>query len=288
MKICAIILNYFGYKDTISCVKSLVKQQISRIVILENSGCNNEKEKLKSAFEKLSQVDIIASHDNLGFAGGVNYILKQYLPSSFDTFLLLNNDTLVPHNQIKKLVSGMRDDFLDCASPVIYHYPEKNIIWSEGNYYNQITGFITRRSLNLPGEMFHLTGCCLLIKRIVFETVGLLDESFFMYGEDVEFCSRAKKDGFKIGVVPESTIYHRASSSAQNNSLFYEYHLNRGHFLLTKQLYLTKKELSISLSGKILCLGLRAIIRAIRYGNVNSLTGYIKAIKELPRMIFSY
>ena len=288
MKICAIILNYFGHEDTVACVESLARQQISRIIILENSGSNDERAKLESAFEGFSKVDIIASEDNLGFARGVNHILRQYLSNPFDAFLILNNDTIASPTLIETLVNGMERHGLDCVAPVIYHYPETDIVWSGGNYYNRLTGLITHRPHRLPGEMFYLTGCCLLIRRYVFEGAGLLDESFFMYGEDIEFSSRAQRNGFVTGIVPDASLYHRASASSRNNSLFYEYHLTRGHFLLLGTLSRSKNEVYLSSLGKMLCLGLRALVRTMRYGNGNALQGYARAIKELPEMIFRH
>jgi len=288
MKICAVILNYFGYDDTVACVESLAGQEISHIVILENSGSTVEKSRLQSALANISTVDIISGRQNLGFARGVNYILRQYLSHPFDAFLILNNDTIASPTLIEKLVNGMEQHGLDWAAPVIYHYPETDVVWSGGNYYNRLAGLITHRPRRLPGEMFYLTGCCLLVKRCVFERAGLLDESFFMYGEDIEFSSRAQRNGFVTGIIPDASLYHRASASARNNSLFYEYHLTRGHFLLSGKLCRSQREVYLSSLGKMLCLGLRALIRTMRYGNANALQGYARAIKELPEMIFRH
>ncbi len=280
MKICAIILNYFGYSDTIDCVKTLADQDISKIVLLENSGSDVEKRKLDEAFEHISHVEVTPSKTNLGFSGGVNYILRQMLPRQFDAFLIVNNDILTPPNLIENLIKGMRAESLDLGAPLIYHYPEKHLLWSQGNFYNLISGIVRNSPIPcLPRNLFYLTGCCLFVRKRVFDTVGFFDESFFMYGEDVEFCYRAKNNGFRIGVVKEAQIYHRVNASSQNNSLFYEYHINRGHFLLSRKLSRSNVERVAFLSTKFLVMGIRALVRTIRYRNLNALRGYFIAAK---------
>ncbi len=286
MKICAIILNYFGYSDTIDCVKTLADQDISKIVLLENSGSDVEKRKLDEAFEHISHVEVTPSKTNLGFSGGVNYILRQMLPRQFDAFLIVNNDILAPPNLIENLIKGMRAESLDLGAPLIYHYPEKHLLWSQGNFYNLISGIVRNSPIHyLPRNLFYLTGCCLFVRKRVFDTVGFFDESFFMYGEDVEFCYRAKNNGFRIGVVKEAQIYHRVNASSQNNSLFYEYHINRGHFLLSRKLSRSNVERVAFLSTKFLVMGIRALVRTIRYRSLNALRGYAAAThvaKQVP------
>ncbi|NQT00362.1 MAG: glycosyltransferase family 2 protein [Candidatus Omnitrophica bacterium] len=276
--ICAIILNYLGYSDTIDCVNTLIQQKISRIVILENSGSAVEKRKLNEAFGHISHVDVTPSRTNLGFSGGVNYVLRQMLPLQFDAFLIVNNDILAPPNLIENLIKAVYTESLDLAAPLIYHYPEKHLLWSQGNFYNPIFG-IERNSpiFCLPRNVFYLTGCCLFVRKKVFDTVGLFDESFFIYGEDVEFCYRANKNGFRIGVVKDAQIYHRVNASSQNNSLFYEYYINRGHFILSKKLSHSKSEYMAFFPMKLLIMGIRALVRTIRYRNLNALRGYFMA-----------
>ena len=286
MKICAIILNYFGYSDTIDCVKTLADQDISRIVLLENSGSDVEKRKLDEAFDHISHVEVTPSKTNLGFSGGVNYVLKQMLPRQFDAFLIVNNDILALPNLIENLIKGMQAESLDLGAPLIYHYPEKHLLWSQGNFYNPIFGIVRNSPIPcLPRNLFYLTGCCLFVRKKVFDTVGLFDESFFMYGEDVEFCYRAKKNGFRIGIVKDAQIYHRVNASSQNNSLFYEYHINRGHFILSKKLSHSRLEYMAFFSIKLIILAMRALVRTIRYCNLNAIRGYVmatQAAKQIP------
>lgn len=281
MKICAIILNYFNWRDTVICVKSIVSQSVDRIVVLDNSGNEDEETALKKALEKYSCVEVTKTEANLGFAGGINYVLRRIISCEFDSFLILNNDTIAPEGLIQALIKGSETDSFDIAAPLIFHYPEKDRLWSRGYYYNKILGLVTRESIALlPHSSFFLSGCCLFVRREVFDTVGLFDESFFMYGEDIEFCCRAAQKGYRIGIVPEAKLYHRVSLSSQNNSLFYEYHMNRSHFLLVQKLFQTNLERKLSLVVKTLVMGIRATVRTCRYRNLNAIMGYKRALSD--------
>ena len=278
MDSCAIVINYFGYENTISCVRSLIPQGISKIVILDNSAEENQEKALLEAFQGLARVDVIVSKHNMGFAGGVNFVLRKMLQYQFDAYLLLNNDTLAPDGLVENLVAGIHHSSLDIAAPHIYGYPAKEILWSKGNYYNNVTGLITPKPIPvIPRTYYYLTGCCLMVKREVFEKIGIFDESFFMYGEDVEFCHRAEKNGFCIGIAKGALLYHRVNASSQNNSLFYEYHINRGHLILLKKLSHSRYEHMALFPMKLMMAGIRAFVRTMRYHNLNALTGYSMA-----------
>jgi N-acetylglucosaminyl-diphospho-decaprenol L-rhamnosyltransferase len=275
MRICAIILNYYGFSHTAECVKSLLGDESPvQIVIVENSANQEEQGKIESRFSDSNRITILCPGKNLGFAGGVNFAVRSIGIGAFDAFLILNNDTLIPPGTVSCLEGRLRNGDFDFVAPVIYSYPETGLIWSKGVYYNRYTGLISHHRLGfLPGNFYYLTGCCLLIRSAVFETIGLFDEAFFMYGEDVEFCFRAARRGLKYGLVREAGIFHKVSGSAGNNSLFYENHMNRSHLLLCSKLARTPEDAWMSRVLKLILMSLRAIWRVLRYGNLNSLQG---------------
>jgi len=280
MNICCVVLNYFGHEDTITCVQALVNQNdLKKIIIVENSANFTELSILKDIFKNDKHVEILEPLQNLGFSGGVNLAVNSAIDSSFDAFLLLNNDTIIPPNTVKHLAKGLIDNGFDMASPIIYCYPEKHKVWAKGYYYNRFIGLITQRDISfIPGTIFYLSGCCLLVRRQVFQDIGQFDTSFFMYGEDVEFCFRASQKGFRIGIVDKACIYHKGNVSSQFNSLFYEYHINRCHFLLCNKLSKNKAEQRLSFAIKIFSLVMRALLRSLKYKNTNAISGYKQAI----------
>jgi len=263
-------------------VESLLSQPIDRICVIENSGDPKELENLQAAFGGHAKIKIMPTGQNLGFAGGVNFALRSMLPLGFDGFVILNNDTVLPPDLMERLRKGADDLALDVASPVIYRYPDQGVLWSSGSYYNAWTGILsTGRIPGIPGSIFYLPGCCLFVRRRVFETVGLFDEAFFMYGEDVEFCHRAARGRFRIGIIPEARIYHKTGAASVQNSLFYEAQVNKGHLLLARKLFRSAGAQLAALCLKIPVLFLRACLRTARFKNGNALRGYVSAVREL-------
>lgn len=279
MKICGVVLNYFGHEDTITCVQALVNQnELKKIIIVENSVNITELGILKNIFKNDGRVEILEPSQNLGFSGGVNLAVNFVLDSGFDAFLLLNNDTLVTPNTAKYLAKSLIDNGFDMAAPIIYRYPEKHKVWAKGYYYNRFVGLITQRNISfIPGTIFYLSGCCILIHRKVFKDIGLFNTSFFMYGEDVEFCFRAVQKGFRIGIVDKAHIYHKANASTQNNLFFYEYHIARAHYLLSFCILDHPLKTLLSLLGKSITLPARAYVRSLRYHKLNPLIALLLA-----------
>lgn len=282
MKNCGVILNYFGREDTIACIHSLLDQNfLQRVIVVENSCDCEELSSLKKAFGKTAGVEILMPESNLGFSGGVNFALEYLKPASYDAYLLLNNDTLIPPGTIKSLADSLESHDWDIVAPVIYKYPQKEDIWARGTYYNRFFGFITQRDISfVPGTFYYLSGCCLLIRERVFQVAGRFDASFFMYGEDVEFCFRAVGKGCRIGLADQARIFHKSNASSKFNSPFYEYHINRCHLLLCDRLSKTAVENIISLACKLPTLLLRAFFRSVKYGNMNSFSGLKRSMLD--------
>jgi N-acetylglucosaminyl-diphospho-decaprenol L-rhamnosyltransferase len=243
---------------------------------------SGERGMLKMAFDTEPWIETLFPQNNLGFSGGVNFALANLNKASFDAFLLLNNDTVALPDSIRCLSKGMDENGFDMAAPVIYCFPERSKLWARGYFYNRFAGLITQRDLSvIPGTQFYLSGCCVLIRRQVFEKIGMLDTSFFMYGEDIEFCYRAVQNGFRYGIVDQSRIYHKGNASSQNNSLFYEYHQNRCHLLLCDKLFSNKTARKLSRVIKVFILAMRALVRGIRYKNTNALLGFKRALFDV-------
>jgi GT2 family glycosyltransferase len=128
--------------------------------------------------------------------------------------------------------------------PKIYYFDEPQRIWFAGARFDEETGLISfphsdeieknGKNEKLEGSDY-VTGCAMLIKRKTIEEIGLLDERFFLYWEDVDWGLRAKKAGFKNILIPNAHIWHKVSVSAGGvNSPLRAYHKTRSHLLLAK------------------------------------------------------
>lgn len=216
-----IILNWNGYLLTRDCLISLrnIDYKNHRITVVDNASTDDSVDKLSKEFP---EIELLRSNVNLGFAGGNNlalkYVKEMYKP---DYFLLLNNDTAVEPSFLSALVKNSTDLSVGIIGSKIYFFDEPTRLWFAGGYFDRFSGdgrHYAYEQLDEGGnnklcKVDFITGCCLMITKQLIEKIGYLDDSFFAYCEDLDYCLRAKKNGFDCLYVPDSIIYHKVSSS---------------------------------------------------------------------------
>ncbi len=240
-----VVLNWNRASDTIECVRSLENIAYSHfeIVIVDNASTDGSANALEAAFPT---VKIIRNQRNLGYAEGNNVGIRYALGRGADYVLLLNNDTVVDKDLLRDLVRAIRSDpRAGIVGPKIYDYWEPTKIWFAGAFIDWSTGESPHLGLgehdsgqfNRILEVDRMTGCAMMVKRDVFERVGLFDPKYFLYYEDVDFCVRAAKAGYKSFCVQAAKVWHKESSSSkanQGSDLHTYYHTrNRLLFLYT-------------------------------------------------------
>lgn len=213
-----VVVNWNRAADTRDCIRSLIDQTspIHHIVVVDNGSTESPQFDYEST---TSQITIIRSKENLGFAGGVNIGIRESIKLGATHMLVINNDTLADPWLIDSLITGQDQLSADIAAPVIYFYSDPCEVWSSGG------NIVPCLAMPLDAHNRHnppiqplrrtfLSGCCLLIKIEVFETVGLFNEEFFLYYEDLDFALRVQKAGLIMGVVPDAILWHKASRSS--------------------------------------------------------------------------
>lgn len=244
--ICIILVNYNGYDDTVECIKSIQKSNYDnyKIIIVDNGS--NDKEKLLNDDYINDVADIIISEDNLGFSGGNNlgikYAKDKYNP---EYYLLLNNDTVINEDTISNLKKGF--DFDDRAGIVtgkIYYFSDPKTIWAAGGKFDFNTGIADQPELGKVDnenkyegtyEISFATGCTMLISKDVIDSVGYLEENYFLYAEDTDYCCRVLKEGFKIIYTGKAIIYHKVSASTGKQSTMQQYYMFRNNLYIIQK-----------------------------------------------------
>ena len=250
-KIAIIIINWNTYQLTFNCLKSLeactYKNKI--IFFVDNGSKDGSGDKIALEFP---DINYIQNEINEGFTGANNIALKVILKQNFDYVLLLNNDTEVKPNFLTHLEASMNfDENLAATQPLILDFPNKNTIWNAGGSFNsffglsktRFKGMIYKPKLKIDTSTEWISGCCILVKIAVIHEVGLLDNRFFAYFEDVDWSIRMTNLGYKLGVVPKSIIYHHSSGSSKKNNTSNEGNLSPyAHYLnVRNHIYLIKK-----------------------------------------------
>jgi len=237
-KVFIIILNWNGLEDTDACLESLRKLTYPNfeIVLVDNGSVKDEGTILK---EKYPEIHLIKNHQNVGFCGGNNIGAKYALKHGAKYLLFLNNDTIVNPEFLEKLIEfGEKNPKVGILGPLIYYWQEPDEIYSCGGYFN-IWFCFARDYHFIPKfnkkNIGFISGCAFLIKREVIKKIGLWDESFFTYWDEVDFCQRAKRAGIEIACVPEAVIYHKVARTNIYLSKRYIYYMTRNNLLLAKK-----------------------------------------------------
>jgi GT2 family glycosyltransferase len=220
-----VVLTWNGKADTLECLQSLrhLTYSNARILVVDNASEDGTADAVRSSFPAN---ELIVNNSNLRFAQGNNVGIEYSLKRGADYVLLLNNDTTVEPEFLTRLVEVAQNDRLvGIAGPKIYYHGHQEQIWSAGGKIDWWRGWISHIGIretdenqcNTLREVDYVTGCCMLVKREVIDAVGTLDEKFYLYGEDVDWCIRARQAKFKVVYVPSSHIWHKVSASSEGN-----------------------------------------------------------------------
>ncbi|WP_083851065.1 glycosyltransferase family 2 protein [Halogranum rubrum] len=233
-----VVLNWNGYDDTKSCLKSLsmVEYPNFDIVVVDNNSTDRSVDKLRSEFPGQT---VIENSSNIGFAAGCNVGISHFQKKNSDYVLLLNNDATVDKKSLGRLVSTIeRGHKVAAVSGVIYE-KETGEVWSAGH---KLIPWMAkfRPETNIKSETVYetefLTGAALLLNLEAIKELGKLDESFFFGFEDQEFSLRARKEGWRLLVNPTAEIFHIGGSTSGEGSEFKFYHATRNRLLFAKRL----------------------------------------------------
>lgn len=213
-----ITLNWNRRDDTLQCLESLVKSDFPnfRILVVDNGSEDGSPEAIKEHYPSVEQ---IINGKNLGFAGGFNQGFKFALNAGAEYILIVNNDTTVAPDMLKLLFNAILPEQVGVVSPIILYANKPNKIWSAGAGRNPWTLELTEnhgrgQTFSEITERDFLSGCGMLIKRVVLENVGLFDDRFFMYYEDSDFALRVRQSGYKMLLVPQARMWHAVSQSS--------------------------------------------------------------------------
>jgi GT2 family glycosyltransferase len=190
------------------------------------------------------RLTIIANPNNRGVAAGNNQGIRAALEAGCTAVLLLNNDTEFESGLLEQLDRGFSHYAADMTCPKMMYYGDPTRIWAAGGAFQPWRGYRSvhlgegetdRGQYDLPRLVTYVPTCCVLIKREVFEKIGLMDERYFVYWDDTDFMYRAMKAGVKLVYLPESSLLHKVASLTGGASTPFAMHYgtrNSIYFLL--------------------------------------------------------
>ena len=230
MKVYTVIVTYNGMKWIEKCLNSIVNQ--SNVVVVDNNSSDNTLNHIKHNFPS---VKILAQTENLGFGKANNIGISYALNNGAEAIFLLNQDAYVEKECIDKLVKAhIENPEFGIISPIHLNWDGSAV---DRSFLNYITPFyvsdlnsdlIVRNFTKPIYETKFINAAAWFIPKKVFKQVGGFDPIFFLYGEDDNFCQRLLYHGYKIGIIPNTTIFHNSSNfSHKTNSLGSENYYNQ-------------------------------------------------------------
>lgn len=236
-KVTAIILHWNSEKAISECLTSLQKSSYKscEVIVVDNGSIDGSAKRLR---RKFPEITLMENETNLGFCGGNNVGIRYALRHGARYILLLNNDTIVDKDTVSKLVEAMEENpEIGAVGPKICFYDQMDVVQSMGakiDFKTGKTSNITQddNSSGTIKEVDFISGCALMIRREVVEKIGLLDERFFNYYEETDYCTRLRKRGYKIACIPNASLWHKGGGTKNFIIYLYFYIRNMPLFMM--------------------------------------------------------
>lgn len=218
-KIGIVIVNYNGEKYQNDCLKTVYASSYENLdVVIIDSGSKDRS--IEKAREIYPTAHYLLQEENIGVAKGNNIGIKYAIDKlHVDYVLLLNNDVELDADTINNLVNEASPDKI--VVPKIYYYEPHdmlwfaggNLVWEKGESKHRGNFETDQGQYDKKIEITYAPTCCMLIHKSVFERVGYIDETVFMYYDDTDFCARVVDIGIRIMYIPCAVLWHKVSSA---------------------------------------------------------------------------
>jgi GT2 family glycosyltransferase len=239
-----IVLNWNGRDLTLDCLRSLAGLEYDGPVlpiVVDNGSSDGSVGAIKAQFPAATLIDL---EENLGYAEGNNVGLRHAMAQGVDYVCVLNNDTELDPACLRQLVAEAESaPDIGMVGPKMYFAEPPDMVFAAGSLIDWNRGILVQRGIWQRecevGPLYHeraedvdfIIGCCVLVKRVVIEAIGLLDARYFLNFEDVDWCTRARGAGFRVRYTPTAILWHKVSASLGLASPRNTYYMTRNSLL---------------------------------------------------------
>ena len=240
-----IVVNWNGRHLLDECFRSLYENGYAplEVIMVDNDSADGSAAHVRQNWPR---VRVIVAPRNLRWAGGNNLALRALRAEGVGErfVLLLNNDTVVPGGSLARLVGALAaEPSAWAATPRICYYHDPARAWYDGGVVGSRSGWIRHHGIRrlagrlsfTPRFVEYGTGCALLLKPCALTELGELDETFYFYGEDSDFCLRLRAAGGRILHVPAALVLHHVSDALGAQSPRKAYLKSRSHLKLLRR-----------------------------------------------------
>lgn len=234
-EIAIVVLTWNGCELTLACLHSLAALDLPvQLIVVDNGSTDSTVDAVRAQFPA---VTVLETGENLGYAGGNNMGIRHALAQRADYIGILNNDVTAAPDFLMPLVEVFqKNPKAGIVTPLIAEAINPQCVWALGASVDRRTGTVQRLHAGedtaaaqklSPFEVDVAPGAAMLVKKEIFKQIGLLDENFYLYYEEADWCLRAKQAGHQILAVPSSVVWHRVSATLGHISPLIDYYMLR-------------------------------------------------------------
>lgn len=233
-----IVLNWNNADDTLACLRSVTAldypAECLTVIVVDNGSTDDSVARICASFP---QVMLLETGANLGYAGGNNVGVRYALEHDVEAVLILNNDIIVAPDFLQPLVdAALLSPELAIVTSAVCDMAHRDVVWALGANIDWRDGspvrlhcgesYETWRGMP-PYQVGYAAGSAMLAPRRVWEVAGLIDESYFLYYEDTDWCMGAQRAGFRVLAVPNSVVWHDVNAQQGRGSAAVTYYMTR-------------------------------------------------------------
>ncbi len=241
MHVTIVVLNWNNAPDTLVCLNSLaaLDHPACNALVVDNGSRDDSVARIRAGFPN---TPLLETGANLGYAAGNNAGIRWALAAGAEAVCILNNDVTVEPGFLEPLLAALQaQPDTGIVTPLVAEQGDNGRVWALGSGVTWRTAEVAR--LHEGEAVTHwrqrdpfaveiASGAAMLVKREVFERVGLMDESFFLYYEESDWCLRVRQANYGILAVPSSIVWHKVSATLGTTSPVIDYYMLRNHLRL--------------------------------------------------------
>ena len=294
-KISVILVNYNGKKYNDKCIESILRSTISsklQIVVVDNASTDNSLQLSQDRWRENNQVTIIPLDKNYGFSEANNVGIKWSEENGYEYFFILNNDTEIRKDTVEKMLDSHKETGAIVVPKIVYA-DKPDTIWYAGGYFSKVIWKPLPRGMNQKDagqynrseQCSFANGCSLFMSKEIIQKLGILDEKFFLYYEDVEYSLRARKKQVTIWYCAEALVYHKVNGATFGNERPDSAYYIARNWLICNQKWMSKGRFALFLCYFVFNRVAWIMIWIVR-GQLPNIFSTIDAIKDYKRDLF--